>query len=193
MSLNRKRCLNTKRFLFIDGAGFIVGERFLSESFQCASDNLLKMISQFPRSPLGTPGTMISLLARTHEKQKRRMFVNHCKITDRIGLHSVLLPYDCKLYRYKIKPSSKTKGMTYLDPDTFMNNIKSCKFLKINDYSKSLPFLPVPLRYKGGRGGGETVDQLREVWDVEPGLRGEGGGGLLVRAGPAVIGFTLLR
>ena len=44
LSLNRKRCLNTKRFLFIDGAGFIVGERFLSESFQCASDNLLKMI-----------------------------------------------------------------------------------------------------------------------------------------------------
>ena len=65
--------------------------------------------------------------------------------------------------------------MTYLDPDTFMNNIKSCKFLKINDYHKSLPFLPVPLRYKRGRGGGETVDQLREIWDVEPGLRGGGG------------------
>ena len=44
MSLNRKRCLNTKRFLFIDGAGLIVGERFLSESFQCASDNLLKIL-----------------------------------------------------------------------------------------------------------------------------------------------------
>ena len=72
-----------------------------------------------------------------------------------------------------------------------MNNIKSCKFLKINDYHKSLPFLPVPLRYKGGRGGGETVDRLREVWEVEPGLRG--GVGLLLRAGPAVIGFTLLR
>ena len=52
--------------------------------------------------------------------------------------------------------------MTYLDPDTFMNNIKSCKFLKINDYHKSLPILPVPVRYKGGRGGGETVDKLRE-------------------------------
>ena len=44
LSLNRKRCLNTKRFLFIDGAGLIVGERFLSESFQCASDNLLKIL-----------------------------------------------------------------------------------------------------------------------------------------------------
>lgn len=62
--------------------------------------------------------------------------------------------------------------MTYLDPDTFMNNVKSCKFLKINDYHKSLPFLPVPLRYKGGRRGGETVDRLREVWEEEPGLRG---------------------
>ena len=80
--------------------------------------------------------------------------------------------------------------MTYLDPDTFMNNIKSCKFLKINDHHKSLPFLPVPVRYKGGRGGGETVDKLREVWAVEPGL---GGGGVLLRAGPAVIGFILLR
>ena len=79
--------------------------------------------------------------------------------------------YHYKLYRYKIKPCSKTKRMTYLNPDTFMNNIKSCKFLKINDYHKSLPILPVPVRYKGGRGGGgggETVDQLREVWDVEP-------------------------
>ena len=81
--------------------------------------------------------------------------------------------------------------MTYLDPDTFMNNIKSCKFLKINDHHKSLPFLPVPVRYKGGRGGGETVDELREVWAVEPGLGG--GGWLLLRAGPAVIGFILLR
>ena len=67
--------------------------------------------------------------------------------------------------------------MTYLDPDTFMNNIKSCKFLKINDYHKSLPILPVPVRYKGGRGGGETVDKLREVWALEPGLGGVGGGG----------------
>ena len=59
-----------------------------------------------------------------------------------------------------------------------MNNIKSCKFLKINDYHKSLPILPVPVRYKGGRGGGETVDKLREVWALEPGLGGvEGGGG----------------
>lgn len=72
-----------------------------------------------------------------------------------------------------------------------MNNIKSCKFLKINDHHKSLPFLPVPVRYKGGRGGGETVDKLREVWAVEPGLGG--GGGVLLRAGPAVIGFILLR
>lgn len=53
-----------------------------------------------------------------------------------------------------------------------MNNIKSCKFLKINDHHKSLSFLPVPVRYKGGRGGGETVDKLREVWAVEPGLGG---------------------
>ena len=67
--------------------------------------------------------------------------------------------------------------MTYLDPDTFMNNIKSCKFLKINDYHKSLPILPVPVRCKGGRGGRETVDQLREVWDVEPGLGVGGRGG----------------
>ena len=73
--------------------------------------------------------------------------------------------------------------MTYLDPDTFMNNIKSCKFLKINDYHKSLPILPVPLRYKGGRGGGETVDKLREVWAVEPGLGGVGGGGATVTGG----------
>ena len=83
--------------------------------------------------------------------------------------------------------------MTYLDPDTFMNNIKSCKFLKINDYHKSLPILPVPVRYKGGRGGGETVDKLREVWALEPGLGGVEGGGLLLWAGPAVFGFFLLR
>ena len=36
--------MNTKRFLFIDGAGLIVAERFLSERFQCASDNLLKIL-----------------------------------------------------------------------------------------------------------------------------------------------------
>ena len=62
-----------------------------------------------------------------------------------------------------------------------MNNIKSCKFLKINDYHKSLPILPVPVRYKGGRGGGETVDKLREVWAVESGLGG--GGGVTVTGG----------
>lgn len=73
--------------------------------------------------------------------------------------------------------------MTYLDPHTFMNNIKSCKFLKINDYHKSIPILPVPLRYKGARGGGETVDKLREVWAVEPGLGGGGGGGVTVTGG----------
>ena len=68
-----------------------------------------------------------------------------------------------------------------------MNNIKSCKFLKINDYHKSLPILPLPVRYKGGRGGGETVDKLREAWDLEPGLGGVGGGGVTVMGGACSI------
>ena len=43
-----------------------------------------------------------------------------------------------------------------------MNDIKSCKFLKIKDYHKSLPILPVPVRFKGGRGVGKQLISLEK-------------------------------
>lgn len=98
--------------------------------------------------------------------------------------------YHYKLYRYKIKPCSKTKRMTYLDPDTFMNNIKSCKFLKTIITNHYLFYL---FRYgiKGEEGVGKQLISLEKYGPQNPD-QGGWGGGLLLRAGPAVIGFILL-